>query len=991
MLAALAVQRQCRLLVVVAAAGYGKTTAMRAALPAGRVHWCSGLAELPAAAGESEPDWIVLDDVPRLSPDQTRRLLTSIAELPDSVRIAVLARWPLAAPVSGWRGRGLLAEIDPADLALTPAAVSATLARDHGLDDPVLARQVHQATAGWPALVHLTGQALIDGAAMTAVAAPGTPLASYVEEEVLGPLPATVVRLVRQLSELAPVSASLCRAIGHQGADAALDLLTRTGVIQGNRLVPVVAQVARRTRRSAAADRRHRLAAAWYEDHGPPIAAALTYQRIGELADCARILTARGDEMVVCGAAAQVIELVRALPDALVDRRLQLLLGEALCVDGQAPAALGVLDALAAGADRLEAALAWRMGMVHYLRGEPQTALDTYARAADLDAGSTVDAALLLSWSATAHWMLGAADDGLDCARRACEQAAAAQSPRALAAAHVALALCLTLAGDLAGADEHYAHALRYADAAGDVVQLTRIHLNRSHHLLAEARYPEAVRLAGLAAELAEATGPPGILAIALCNEAEALTRLGRYDEAVERLERVVSLTQRTGSRRVAGALHVLGEVHRRRGAFQQARGVYEEAVRIARDGGERQALVPALAGLARLLAAEDPAAARVLAKEAMDGAVGSGVVPALIAGGWVELARGRPDDAARLAGEAVGRARRRREPSWLAEALELQARLEGDTGKARTALTEAYDIWRTGGACHDADRLLVALGSLPVATTDQRLEAKLAVERLTAAGVAGAGMIDATGNHVTAGGVVVRVLGRFEVFVDERAVPASEWQSRKARDLVRILVARRGRPVPRSELSELLWPDDDSARTAHRLSVLLSIVRTVSGKDVLAIDAASVALDLTQVRVDVEDFLADVAHGIRLRDCGATAAARSLLAAAEQSYLGDAFGDDPYDDWAVALREEARGAYLRTLRALVELDRAAGDTEQAASYLRRLLQNDPYDEAAHRLLVEVLVAGGRHGEARRAFDRYTQAMAGIGVRPPDETVLSPR
>ncbi|MFD0599668.1 hypothetical protein ACFQZ4_51210 [Catellatospora coxensis] len=61
------------------------------------------------------------------------------------------------------------------------------------------------------------------------------------------------------------------------------------------------------------------------------------------------------------------------------------------------------------------------------------------------------------------------------------------------------------------------------------------------------------------------------------------------------------------------------------------------------------------------------------------------------------------------------------------------------------------------------------------------------------------------------------------------QVVPASSWQSRKARDLLRILVGRRGRPVPRSELSELLWPDGDVQRTGHRLSVLLNIVRGCS------------------------------------------------------------------------------------------------------------------------------------------------------------------
>jgi DNA-binding SARP family transcriptional activator len=194
---------------------------------------------------------------------------------------------------------------------------------------------------------------------------------------------------------------------------------------------------------------------------------------------------------------------------------------------------------------------------------------------------------------------------------------------------------------------------------------------------------------------------------------------------------------------------------------------------------------------------------------------------------------------------------------------------------------------------------------------------------------------------------------------------------------------------VPRLELCELLWPDDEPLRTAHRLSVLLSIVRTVSGQGVLVADPACVALDLTRVRVDVEDFLDDVVHGSRLHRRGAVTEARSVLAAAERRYVGEPFEDDPYADWAAPLRDEARGAYLRAIRLLADLTRADGDREQAAAYLRRLLLVDPYDEAAHRTLVAIQVDGGRHGEARRTFARYSEAMAAIGVQPPDKTILS--
>ncbi|NGM15262.1 tetratricopeptide repeat protein [Verrucosispora sp. CWR15] len=317
-----------------------------------------------------------------------------------------------------------------------------------------------------------------------------------------------------------------------------------------------------------------------------------------------------------------------------------------------------------------------------------------------------------------------------------------------------------------------------------------------------------------------------------------------------------------------------------------------------------------------------------------------------------------------------------------------------------------ARAIWADASAVGDAARTALALSRLPGATADDRFAALLATERLAARGVA----IDPdetsadrpADDRPTTGvgrvGVLVRTLGRFEVRVAGATVPPSAWQSRRARDLLRILVVRRGRPVPRGELCELLWPDDDPSRTGHRLSVLLSIVRGVLDPDrvfasdhFLVTDAASVALDVTHLRVDVMEFLGAVTHGRRLLARGARAEARTILAAAVRDYRADVFSDEPYADWASALREQARAAYVAALRMLADAHRSAGNGGAAVDCLLRLLEQDPYDEPAHRMLVRTLVTGGQHGEARRAFARYRAAMRAIGVRPPDEIILAPR
>jgi LuxR family maltose regulon positive regulatory protein len=80
--------------------------------------------------------------------------------------------------------------------------------------------------------------------------------------------------------------------------------------------------------------------------------------------------------------------------------------------------------------------------------------------------------------------------------------------------------------------------------------------------------------------------------------------------------------------------------------------------------------------------------------------------------------------------------------------------------------------------------------------------------------------------------------------------------------------------------------------------------------------------------------------------------------------------------------REEARAAYIAVARKLVELATAHADHASAARYALRILERDAYDERAHLALVATRHAAGSHGEAARAYRRYTQRMREIGIQP---------
>ncbi|MFD0820478.1 hypothetical protein ACFQ0D_19680, partial [Micromonospora zhanjiangensis] len=214
-----------KLWLVVAAAGYGKTTALRRLFPDPAVRWqreCDvdalldgELAELATGAAP-----VVLDGLPAMPERTERALLHAITDLPDGVCLALSSRWPVGCAASSWLTRMAPTQLRPPELSLTTAQLDEVLRTEYALTTPTLAQRVHEVTAGWPALVRLVAETLVAegvpaGPLLPAVTEPGGLVAGYVAEEVLGPLPEDVRRLLHEVADLAPVTAGVCAVAGH--------------------------------------------------------------------------------------------------------------------------------------------------------------------------------------------------------------------------------------------------------------------------------------------------------------------------------------------------------------------------------------------------------------------------------------------------------------------------------------------------------------------------------------------------------------------------------------------------------------------------------------------------------------------------------------------------------------------------------------------------------------------------------------------------------
>ena len=643
--------------------------------------------------------------------------------------------------------------------------------------------------------------------------------------------------------------------------------------------------------------------------------------------------------------------------------------------------------------------------------------------AAPTGCAELADQAQLLAGRAALSWAQGGADVR-ELAERAVLVAEASSDDAAMAAAYVSQALATYQAGDRAANEHAYALALAAAERAGDLRQQVRIRSNIGSRLLEEGRYRPAIAELDQAIRLGERADLPELLALARHNRAESWLGLGELDRAREDADVSLSGWQRMGSPQAAFGLLTIARVHRQRGLVSQAIAAYREAIATAQPTGNAQVLTEAWAGLARCVLAEDPAEAAVAARTALERSPAGGAVAPELAAGWIALcsergrqagarseamadtkngrkpatapvegaASGTDPTAARSragaahagrertaaaahAGRAKAEAGRRRDPAGLAESLELGALAEDRSLTGRLSdLAEAAAIWAEvgNGVASATNAVLRARLS-----GDQPAEA-VARMRLQALGVRDgvwqiAGPLAALGPQPIAE-VAVRALGEFAVLVGGTPVPIAAWQSRKARDLVKLLAAKSGGPIARHTLAAALWPEADPNVAGRRLTVLISTVRGVidpersrSAGHFLAADEVSVRLDPRNVALDTAAF---------------TAAARAALAAPPDQdrleavaalYPGELCVDD--ESARIALADLHREV-LRRLAA------GAKRPEAIAAWYRRIVAGERYDEAAHLGLIEALTAAGRHGEARRAYDEYAAAMREIDVEP---------
>ncbi|HXH20675.1 MAG TPA: BTAD domain-containing putative transcriptional regulator [Dehalococcoidia bacterium] len=238
---------------------------------------------------------------------------------------------------------------------------------------------------------------------------------------------------------------------------------------------------------------------------------------------------------------------------------------------------------------------------------------------------------------------------------------------------------------------------------------------------------------------------------------------------------------------------------------------------------------------------------------------------------------------------------------------------------------------------------------------------------------------------------VHISLLGSFDVEAAGRSV--TRWPSKKARLLLAYLAMEKGRMVPRDVLIDLFWPDAPPARGSNNLSIAIHQIRSTlaevaaeSAKCVLVRQGAC-GLDPSVVSTDLWDFqqrLASARQALESRD---TAGTRSHLVSALAMYHGELLESDPYEEWVVEPRRTLSAAYYQALSWVTTQSAKDDDWRSVLDYASLMVKKEPFDEAAHRWLMQAHWRLGNRSQALQQYRACEEVLkAELGLPPSEET-----
>jgi LuxR family maltose regulon positive regulatory protein len=627
---------------------------------------------------------------------------------------------------------------------------------------------------------------------------------------------------------------------------------------------------------------------------------------------------------------------------------------------------------------------------------------------------------------------------------------------------------------DYDGARQALAHAEAGFAAQGDVARLALVHIKRGTLASSQGRHAEAIaeaeRALGMLGEnetarRAEAQRLIGKAYVGLGRLAEGVARLqdalalyrqaaspydvanllqdltlvftaqGHFDKAATALTEALAIGRRLGAPTLlAGVLNNLGCLHHDRGEYRDSLALYEEGLAAARRGGDVRLQAYISVGMADLyrdvgayqhavplyntgwqiaqgsepglaiyiLAAQadmhrwqgDYARALTLLEQAHQLAQEKGLDfeergPLPMAEGIVLAEGGEVEAGLQVLTDVVRFLEQRQAKRELARARFLLAKaylLTDDKPQAVAELSRAMDLAKEIGTdqfavvegqySEDILKLGTAMGVAGCRDIAER------VQQLRAFGMELLQEDLAEGEEDAVGHLEIYALGEGQVTRDGHTVASSEWQAAMAKELFFYILLHG--PLERDAIGVVFWPDLSTKKMADSFHTTLYRIRRAIGADVVVMEGGQYRLGDVDYWCDAEEFEALVGRARLLPPHDWQT--EDLWRRAVALYRGD-FLIEVERVWCVPKREQLREMYVEALVGVGRCHETRRDFQGAIGWYRHALGVNELREDIHRRIMHCYAEAHRRAEALAQYHRCREILRReLNIEPSSET-----
>ena len=203
-----------------------------------------------------------------------------------------------------------------------------------------------------------------------------------------------------------------------------------------------------------------------------------------------------------------------------------------------------------------------------------------------------------------------------------------------------------------------------------------------------------------------------------------------------------------------------------------------------------------------------------------------------------------------------------------------------------------------------------------------------------------------------------------------------TNFRSQRAIALLVYLVCEE-RPIPRAELVELFWPDKTAQQGRANLRWVLNYLGKLLpncweiDRQTAVFQASSGVVDIYQLR--------------QALDQGDMAALATAVATIQGSFMRGFYLDasPEFETWLLTEREKWQRQIQTAFKRLITFYKRQGEVALALSLAQQWLALDPWQEEAHRLIMELQARQGQFNEALAQYETCRRILAEeLGVEP---------